>query len=185
MSLPAQMLDSHPAAAFPTANEAIAECIQACVECAQACIACADACLAETMVADLVRCITTDLNCADICESTGRVLTRQAGADQAMIFRMLQSCAAACKACGDECETHSQSTRTADSAPRPVDAANRRAGICWRHCQSVDGRSSARLADDPTGAAGRAQCGGAESGGGGHRRGGVNPSLAGRRHRVG
>ena len=108
MSLPAQMLDGHPAAAFATANQAIAECIQACVECAQACIACADACLAETMVADLVRCITSDLNCADICESTGRVLTRQAGADRAMIFRMLQSCAAACKACGDECETHSQ-----------------------------------------------------------------------------
>jgi hypothetical protein len=34
MSLPAQMLDSHPAAAFATANQAIAECIQACVECA-------------------------------------------------------------------------------------------------------------------------------------------------------
>lgn len=108
MSLPAQMLGSHPAASMPVANNEIAGCIQACVECAQACVACADACLAEPMVAELVRCITTDLNCADICESTGRVLTRQAGADRATIFRMLQSCAAACRACGDECETHSE-----------------------------------------------------------------------------
>lgn len=107
MSLPAQMLDSHPTVSKPTANDEIAGCIQACVECAQACVACADACLAEPAGADLVRCITTDLNCADLCDTTGRVLTRQTAADQTLIIAVLQACAAACAGCGAECESHS------------------------------------------------------------------------------
>ena len=44
---------------------------------------------------------------------------------------------------------------------------------------------AARLTDEANRALDAGKCGGAESGGGRHRRGGVNPSLAGRRHRVG
>ncbi|MGV7852926.1 four-helix bundle copper-binding protein, partial [Mycobacterium kansasii] len=56
-------------------------CIDACVECGQACTACADACLSEDSVAHLTKCIRTDLDCADICELTGRVLSRHTGYD--------------------------------------------------------------------------------------------------------
>lgn len=56
-------------------------------------MACADACLAEPTAADLLRCITLNLDCADICDGTGRVLTRQAAADQTLIVAVLQACA--------------------------------------------------------------------------------------------
>ena len=37
---------------------------------------CADDCLSEDDHADLVRCIRLDLDCADVCDATGRILTR-------------------------------------------------------------------------------------------------------------
>jgi hypothetical protein len=51
------------------------------MECAQACTACADACLSEQNVADLAKCIRSNLDCADICDTTGRVLSRHTGYD--------------------------------------------------------------------------------------------------------
>ena len=71
------MLDVHPQAARGADNTKLAACIAACFQCAQTCTACADACLAEDTVADLVFCIRTDLDCADICTTTGSILTRQ------------------------------------------------------------------------------------------------------------
>jgi hypothetical protein len=58
-------------------REILARCIEACFSCGQACTACADACLAEDSVTDLARCIRLNLDCADICDVTGRVLSRQ------------------------------------------------------------------------------------------------------------
>ena len=84
----------------------LAACIEACFDCAQACTACADACLGEEMVADLRRCITSDLNCGDICASTGRVLSRQTAYDPAMTWAALQACRDACRLCAEECERH-------------------------------------------------------------------------------
>src|SRR5690554_5492529 len=48
------------------------------MECAQACTACADACLSEDMVAELTKCIRTNLDCADLCETTG-IVSRHTG----------------------------------------------------------------------------------------------------------
>lgn len=84
----------------------LAGCIAACVECAQACTACADACLSEDMVAELRKCIRTDLDCADICETTGRVLSRHTAYDANVTHAVLRACATACKTCGEECERH-------------------------------------------------------------------------------
>ena len=89
-------------------RDALAECIDACFECAQACTACADACLGEEMVAELRRCITTDLNCADICDATGRVLSRQAGYDAEVTRAALTACREACRRCAEECERHTE-----------------------------------------------------------------------------
>ncbi|WP_069386494.1 four-helix bundle copper-binding protein [Cellulosimicrobium cellulans] len=80
--------------------------LEALAACAQTCAACADACLAEDMVADLRRCITTDLNCADICATTLGVLSRHTGYDAAVTRGQLQACVAACGVCAAECEQH-------------------------------------------------------------------------------
>ena len=55
------MIRNHPA---PTGldRELLARAVDAAAACAQACTACADACLSEEMVADLRRCIRTDLD---------------------------------------------------------------------------------------------------------------------------
>jgi hypothetical protein len=100
-----QMLETHPRP--PGLDRAaLQECIEACFDCAQACTACADACLGEEQVQQLVRCIRLNLDCADICDTTGRVLSRQTEPEPALLRAQLQACAEACRACGVECERH-------------------------------------------------------------------------------
>jgi len=89
-----------------TDRDLLAECIEACVACAQACTACADACLSEDSVAELTRCIRSDLDCADVCAATANVLSRHTGYDANITRAVLQACAQACRSCGDECERH-------------------------------------------------------------------------------
>ena len=86
----------------------LADCIEACLDCAQTCTACADACLREETVADLATCIRAALDCADICEATGRLLSRHAGQDTNLARAFLDTCATACKVCGEECAKHAQ-----------------------------------------------------------------------------
>jgi hypothetical protein len=58
------------------------------------------------MVAELTKCIRTNLDCADICDTTGRVLSRHTGYDANLTRAVLQACVQACKSCGDECASH-------------------------------------------------------------------------------
>jgi Domain of Unknown Function (DUF326) len=104
--LTAQMLDTYPKDLGGVDRQKLQTCIDACIECGQACTACADACLSEDMVADLTTCVRTNLDCADVCEATGRVLSRHTGYDANLTRAVLEACAAACKACGDECGRH-------------------------------------------------------------------------------
>jgi hypothetical protein len=87
-------------------NVALAQCIDACMECARSCTWCADSCLNESHVGDLTACIRLDMNCADICETTARVLIRSADRDAALTRRVLEACMQACRSCGDECDRH-------------------------------------------------------------------------------
>jgi hypothetical protein len=105
MTVATEMLRTSPS---PTgfAADALAGCIDACFDCAQACTACADACLGEEMVAELRRCITTDLNCADMCDATGRVLSRQTEYDAELTRAVLTACRDTCRRCADECDRH-------------------------------------------------------------------------------
>jgi hypothetical protein len=100
------MLNTHPADPGSLDQSILVACIDACIDCAQACTLCADACLSEKSVADLTSCIAADADCADICATTGRVLSRRTGAHPDLITMLLEACAAACKACGDECARH-------------------------------------------------------------------------------
>src|SRR5829696_7016668 len=104
------MLDSSPADIGFDA-EALATCIDACFECAQTCSACADSCLAESNVTELRRCITLDLNCADVCMAAGRALSRQTEYAAAMTAAILEACAESCRLCGDECSRHGDHMR--------------------------------------------------------------------------
>jgi hypothetical protein len=87
-------------------SEALLRCIDDCLDCAATCISCADACLGEDDVRDLARCIRICLDCADVCDAAGRIVTRQTEPDFGVIRAALEACAAACLACGEECERH-------------------------------------------------------------------------------
>ena len=101
-----EMLNTHPQDLGRIDRQKLIECIEACVACAQACTACADACLSEEMVADLTTCIRTNLDCADLCDATGRILSRRTGYDAGLTRAALEACRTACAGCADECERH-------------------------------------------------------------------------------
>lgn len=100
-----QMLESHPQA---TPNEALGRCITACAICSQSCTSCADACLGEEGVSELVRCIRLNLDCAEMCAATARVLSRQTHFEPRLARPLLEACAEACRVCAEECEWHAE-----------------------------------------------------------------------------
>ena len=99
------MLEAHPSAG-ESITPALQECIRACFACAETCAACADACLAEATATEMTRCIRINLDCADICTTTGRVLLRRTAPVDEVVRAQLQACAAVSKHCASECETH-------------------------------------------------------------------------------
>ncbi len=103
-----QMIQTHPVTATYGTMNALVSCIEECYSCAQSCTTCADACLNEPDVDSLRRCIRLNLDCADVCATTGRMLSRQTEPDTGMLRRMVEVCAIACRACGDECQKHAQ-----------------------------------------------------------------------------
>jgi hypothetical protein len=108
MTQASTMLKTYPADLGGVDRQNLAACIDACFECSQACTACADACLSEPHVAELTKCVRSDLDCADICDTTGRVLSRHTGYDANLTRAMVLACAQACESCGDECDRHSK-----------------------------------------------------------------------------
>ena len=100
-----EMLQTYPAE-INLDRDLLARVIDALVECSQACTACADACLSEDMVAELRKCIRSNLDCADSCAATSRILSRHTGYDANITRAHLEACIAACRACGDECSEH-------------------------------------------------------------------------------
>lgn len=101
------MLQTHPQ---PGATDTVAlvACIEACFDCALTCTMCADACLGEAHLDMLRRCIRLNLDCADICNATGRVLARQTLPDSALLRAQVQACLLACQLCAAECEEHAE-----------------------------------------------------------------------------
>ncbi|MEP0547603.1 MAG: four-helix bundle copper-binding protein [Rhodothermales bacterium] len=100
-----RMLSTHPSADGRNLDT-IAGLVEAAFDCAQTCTSCADACLAEDMVKDLRYCIRQDLDCADVCDATARILSRRTEPDWTLIHSQVEACRVACKTCGDECEKH-------------------------------------------------------------------------------
>lgn len=105
-----EMISTHPHVMGST-NDVLIRCIEECLDCAQICTSCADACLGEPQVADLTQCIRLNLDCADVCAATGMVASRRTGSNERLIIAMLESCALACRLCGEECKRHAQMHR--------------------------------------------------------------------------
>jgi hypothetical protein len=101
-----QTLADHPRST--PASLGLRSCINACFDCALACTSCAAACTGRRHVDDLIRCIRLDLDCADLCETVGRALSRQARPDWDVLRIEIGACAAICEACALECEQHSR-----------------------------------------------------------------------------
>lgn len=56
----------------------------------------------------LTRCIRLNLDCADLCDTTGRIVSRQTAFEAELATAILRACAAACRLCAEECERHAQ-----------------------------------------------------------------------------
>lgn len=105
MAATESMLETYPGS-FGYDAELLAGTIDTVAECATTCTQCADACLAEEDPAAMVTCIRRNLDCADVCAATARVLARQTHYDGAVTRAQLEACIAACRSCGDECAGH-------------------------------------------------------------------------------
>lgn len=105
-AIPSAMLSTLQLDLPAPAREALGRAIQSCQACAAACTACAAGCLAESEIAEMRECIASDLDCADICDTTARVLMRAGGAKPEMTRALLEACMVACRACGAECAEH-------------------------------------------------------------------------------
>ena len=100
------VLRSHPRA-DPERVTAYAETIRALMTCSEICTACADACLGEPeQLEHLRRCISTDLDCADVCAAAARLLTRQTEMSNEVLQAQLHAAVLACQRCADACEMH-------------------------------------------------------------------------------
>ncbi len=98
------ILSTHP---NPSAHlDRIVALVNSAFACEQCCTSCADACLAESGDMDMSRCIRTNLDCADACAATGRMLSRQTKPNAVILRAQLEACKIACDACSDECAQH-------------------------------------------------------------------------------
>jgi hypothetical protein len=105
--------------------------IQACLECLAVCSTCADACAGDDNVVELRRCIRLNLDCADVCGATARILSRRGqAADLSALRALLEACASSCSSCAAECHKHAD-----DHAHCGVCAAA--CQTCARACQDV------------------------------------------------
>ena len=106
-SLP--MLDTYPAD-INLDRIQLAAVIDALTACSQACTACADACLSEqaAMLPSLVKCVRDNLDCADVCDTTARVLSRHTGYDANLSNAQVLAAIQATRTCGNTCSEHAE-----------------------------------------------------------------------------
>lgn len=135
------MLQAHPRRPQGDVLSELANCVEACYDCASTCTACADACLGEQHVQDLVRCIRLNLDCADICETTGNMLVRMTEPDIAVLRAQLEACIQATRACADECDRHASMHEHCRVC---AESCRRCADMCQRMLQQMMAGSSTR-----------------------------------------
>jgi hypothetical protein len=103
MSHATEMLENHPVES-DVDERALAAAIEACLDAAMSATTCADACLAEENAAAMARCIRASLDCADVCATTARILSRVSETDWRVVRALIEATAMAAHACAEECE---------------------------------------------------------------------------------
>jgi hypothetical protein len=103
-------------------HDARAACVRACNLCAEACNACADACLGDPAVAELVICIRTNLDCADMCATAGEIADRFRGDHPELVRAVLEACAIVCDVCARESRAQADRYRSCADAAAACDA---------------------------------------------------------------
>jgi uncharacterized membrane protein len=136
-----ELMRAHPRAGRSISSPLV-ECIERCFSCAQSCTACADACLSEDTIDKLRRCARLDLDCADICATTGAVASRRTESSEQVLLQLLEVCANACQVCAEECEQHA--------------SHHQHCKICAAECRRCQ-ESRRRAMQDIGGASGRVQ----------------------------
>jgi len=101
------MLDTYPRDFNVDAHQ-LAATIDMLLDCANTCTQCADSCLSEQDVTALAKCIRLDLDCADVCATVSRVVSRQTEYDANVTRPLLAACMSVCRSCADECERHGE-----------------------------------------------------------------------------
>ncbi|HUF17702.1 MAG TPA: four-helix bundle copper-binding protein [Thermoanaerobaculia bacterium] len=100
-----KMFSAHPNPASDAGDAAFAL-VTAAAECSVVCTTCADACLEEASASELRTCIRLNLDCAEICAVTARMISRPGEQDRKVLRAQLEACATACRACAEECSRH-------------------------------------------------------------------------------
>lgn len=104
-----KIFSSHPNPASDAGDVAHAL-VAAASECSQVCTACADACLEGPDPAAMRKCIRNNLDCAEICEVTARLISRPGEQDREVLRAQLEACSKACRACASHCERSSDAS---------------------------------------------------------------------------
>lgn len=128
-----QMFASHPHPASDAGEEAFAVVVGA-AECAAVCTTCADACLEEDDPAALRSCIRANLDCAELCAVTGRLIARPGKQDAQTLRAQLEACVVACRACAAECDRHAEAMAHCRVC---AEACRACAGACERMQQAL------------------------------------------------
>ena len=105
MSLARDMLEASPVQT-DLDRDAVAAAIDACLTCAQTCTSCANSDLAEPDVSELARCAALCIDCADVCLTTMRVLSRPFASDHRVTHHVLRACVLTCTSSAEECHIH-------------------------------------------------------------------------------
>ena len=124
MSNAARLIAAYPGT-MSVDRDLLATAIDAALACSQTCTACADACLSEEMVAEMATCVRTDLDCADICGTTARILSRHTGYDANITRRSSRPASRPAAAVATSASSMRRCTRTAGCAPRRAAPASR------------------------------------------------------------
>jgi hypothetical protein len=99
------LLESIPAAA-PIDVETLAAAIEVLQDCAAATSACSAAMLGAGHADKFTSAIARDLDCADVANTTLRVLIRRSGTGRALLTTQLEACLVACEQSNELCGPH-------------------------------------------------------------------------------
>lgn len=89
------------------------------------------------MVSELTKCIRTNLDCADICATTGNILSRHTGYDANLTEPALKPAAQRVKPAGTNANSTTECMSTAGSVLSPAAGASRLVRNCCPHGASL------------------------------------------------